>query len=274
MSAYTDNFELQLKTKIGNFAGQALPSNIPQWIQTLGITSQNSIVKAERIGSSGYKTDVIVYFDNQKTLKISAKMSSADYFGNWYSHKRVLDEFGQDSFQKLTKDCTAWANKWVQNPNASLHVGVSICFGKRTGNTSREFMDVFNSNDIIKIVAGTGTGSETANCLYSSSELPTSISQLFSILKPINSSTIYELSQNFKIAYRPINPLTEGTNRGKCVYTQFVPFQALPQPTEIKTLAELQPLGSFEIVTADSLNHNRILNQLRDQFNIVIPRKA
>lgn len=273
MSAYTDDFERQLTSIIYSFSGSPLPSNIPSWLNNLGITNANRITDVARIGGSGYKTDIVIYFDNQTVLKVSAKMSSADYFGNWYSHTRVLEEFGADIFQKLTIDCTHWANNWIDNTNASLFVGVSICFGRRTGNTSREFTDVFTLNDIIKIVAGTGSGIETANCLYSSSELPQSIDQLFQILKPIDSATIQQLSQNFKIAYRPINPLTEGTNRGKCTYTQFIPFQSLPFPTAIHSLEDLKRLGSFYTVVPNSLNHNRILNDLRDNHNILIPRK-
>lgn len=274
MSAYTDNFESQLKTIISNYSNQALPQNLPQWVKDLGISSSNKIVKAERIGSSGYKTDIIVYFDNHKVLKISAKMSSADYFGNWYSHKRLIEEFGSDCFQKLTRDCTKWANNWIKHSNAALFVGVSICFGKRSGNTSRDFSEVFSPSDIIKIVAGTGTGNETANCLYSTSNLPSSIGQFFDILKPINSSTIFELSHNFKIAYRPINPMTEGTNRGKCTYTQFVPFQKLSQPLEVNNLIDLNELGDFQVVESNSLNHNRILDRLKKDFNIIVPRKS
>ena len=274
MSIKTDNFEYQLTSIISNFSNQPLPKTIPQWIKDLGISDSNKIKKAERIGNAGYKTDIIIYFDNDKVLKISAKMSSADYFGNWYSHTRLIEEFGKESFNKLTKDCAAWANSWINNPSSKPFVGVSICFGKRTGHTSREFREVFNPTDIIKIVAGVGSGKETANCLYSSSQLPSSIDQLFQILKPISSSTIYELSQNFKIAYRPINPMTEGSNRAKCAYAQFVPYKKLAEPTEIKSLNELKTLGKFEVVTADSLNHNRILNHLSENFNIIIPRKA
>ena len=273
MSTTTDNFERELTSIISNFSGKSLPSNIPSWVQTLGITTTNHIVKAERIGSSGYKTDIVVHFDNNSVLKISAKMSSADYFGNWYSHTRVLEEFGSNIFTKLTRDCTQWANDWINHKNASLFVGVSVCFGKRIGDTSRDFSAVFNSNDIIKIVAGTGKGLETTNCLYSTSDLPNSIEHLFTILKPINASTISALSKDFKIAYRPINPMTEGSNRGKCVYTQFIPHESLLSPTKITTLTELNALGKFEIVSENSLNHNRVLNGLRDNFNIDIPRK-
>ncbi|AOA56921.1 hypothetical protein [Acinetobacter larvae] len=274
MSAYTDNFECQLKNIIANFSQQPLPEHLPLWVRDLGISSSNKIVKAERVGSSGYKTDIIVHFDNHKLLKISAKMSSADYFGNWYSHKRLVNEFGLDSFEKLTQDCTKWANAWINHSNASLFVGVSICFGKRSGNTSRDFLDVFNPNDMIKIVAGIGTGNETANCLYSTSNLPSSIEQLFQILKPINTSTIFELSHNFKIAYRPINPMTEDSNRKKCVYTQFVPFKAFAEPLEVTHVSDLKTLGSFQTVEFNSLNHNRILNNLSDNFNLIIPRKV
>lgn len=274
MSTYTDEFERELANIICTFSGANLPLNLPDWVKNLGITTNNTIKHVARIGSAGHKTDLAIYFDNGAILKVSAKMSSADYFGNWYSHGRVIEEFGEDIFQKLTIDCTNWANNWINNSNASLFVGVSICFGKRTGNTSSEFTEVFTLNDIIKIVAGTGTGIETANCLYSSSYLPSSLQELFEILKPIDSATIKQLSKNFKLIYRPINPLTEGTNRGKCTYTQFIPNYPFQIQTRVDNLCDLKSLGTFQTVSANSLNHNRILNELRDKYNIFIPRKS
>lgn len=274
MSAYTDEFERELANIICSFSDINLPLNLPAWVENLGINSNSKIQHVARIGSAGHKTDIAIYFDNGEILKVSAKMSSADYFGNWYSHGRVIEEFGEDIFQKLTIDCTNWANNWINNSNASLFVGVSICFGKRTGNTSREFTEVFTVNDIIKIVAGTGIGVETANCLYSSSDLPNSLQELFEILKPIDSATITKLSENFKLIYRPINPITEGTNRGKCTYTQFIPNYPLRIQTRIDNLDDLKSLGSFQTVSSNSLNHNRILNELCDNYNIFIPRKV
>lgn len=274
MSKVTDDFEIELTRIINNFSQKTLPKNLPEWVQRLGIDSSTSILNSIRIGAAGHKTDVIVNFNNGKKLKISAKLSNADYFGNWYSHKKIINNFGLDVFQKLTIDCTKWANDWIKHDNASMFVGVSVSFGKRTGNTLREFLEVFDSTDIIKIVAGTGTGDEIANCLYSSSSLPRSLEELFEILQPINSHTIQELSRNFKVIYRPVNPLTEGTNRGKCSYTQFIPFKRLPSQTNIDNLIQLRDLGNFGVVNENNLNHNKILDELRDTYNFIIPRKA
>lgn len=273
MSDKTDEFENNLKTTICSFAGLALPKNIPNWIEELGISANDRITNAVRVGSVGHKTDIIINFNNGVCLKVSAKMSSADYFGNWYSHQRIVREFGSDLFQKLTKDCTEWANSWIDSDNASLFVGVSISFGKRTGDTAREFTDIFTANDIVKIVAGVGGGIETANCLYSSSMLPNSIDDLFQTLKPIDTNTVVQLSKNFKIIYRPINPLTERSNRGKCTYTQFKPCKSYQPRKTVETLNDLKKLGKFYEVTDNGLNHNRVLQSLEDEYNIFIPRK-
>ena len=68
--------------------------------------------------------------------------------------------------------------------------------------------------------------------------------------------------------------MTEGTNRGKCTYTQFVPFQKLSQPLEVNNLSDLNELGDFQVVESNSLNHNRILDSLKKDFNIIVPRKS
>lgn len=272
MSTFTDNFENSIMSFAQSQKGKPLPNPLPAWITALGISSTDTITDAKRVGASGSKTDVTVYFTNNKELNISIKMASADYFGNWYSHSRIMAEFGQIIFDKLTRDCTNWANQWLQKTSSNFFVGVSISFGKRVGGTGSRFLDVFTLADIQTIVAGSG-GAGTANCLYTGSVAPTSLSNFFTILQPINSSTIFTLSQDFKIIYRPINPLTERSNRSKCSYTQFVPSQRLNKLTEVKTLADLRPLGQFERVTANSMNHNRIIKKLKADFNVQVPIK-
>ena len=69
------------------------------------------------------------------------------------------------------------------------------------------------------------------------------------------------------------NPITEGTNRGKNVYTRFQPYRALGRPTIITNPQELFALGEFVTVDPDSLNHNHILNDLEANYNIIVPRK-
>lgn len=272
MSKKTVQFEIDLTNVILSFKNHPLPSNLPQWLTDLNITSNCKIIDSKRVGSSGGKTDIIITFDNDAILKISAKMSSAAYFGNWYSHTRVIKEFGEKAFQKLTTDCTEWANNWINNQNSSLFVGVSICFGKRTGETAKRFTEVFSTADIIKIVAGTDETDKTANCLYISSETPKKLEDLLINLKPINTETITEIAKNFQIVYRPINPATEYSNRAKCVYSQFNPHQNSPsQETHVENLNQLKVLGSFKPTINNSLNHNRILKEL-DNKNIKVKR--
>ncbi len=271
MSAKTDQFERDIVESIKGI--EEIPFDIPQWMVDVGIRPGARIIDVEWVGSSGSKTDVLIRLEDSEPIKISAKLSSADYFGNWYSHGRVIEEFGEDAFYRLVSDCTKWSNWWKTNPSASLFVGVSICFGKRSGNTAREFTDVFTYDDIVKIVAGFGSGDHTANCLYVSSKVPRSIDDLFSKLEPIDEDTIVQLSSNFKIAYRPINPMTEGTNRGKAIYTQFRPYQRLSEMTTITELSQLIQLGEYIEVEPNSLNHNRLLNELESDYNIYIPRK-
>lgn len=271
MSKKTDQFESDIVSAIRHT--HSLPLTLPQWMLSLGIRPGARITSVNRVGSSGSKTDVIISLDNSNPIKISAKLTSADYFGNWYSHKRVIKEFGSPAFTKLVDACTIWANIWKLNPSAALFVGVSISFGRRSGNTFDKFTDVFDYNDIVTIVAGFGNGDQIANCLYESSKVPTDIDDLLSNLKPIDKKTIHELSSNFQVIYRPVNPMTEDSNRGKCIYTQFKPYKKLSNLTQVTELSELIKLGEYVPVTANSLNHNRLLNELRDDYNILIPRK-
>lgn len=272
MSAKTDLFEQEIANCANS--SHAIPTNLPSWMQDLGIKPGAKILSASRIGSSNNKTDVLIKLESGANIKISIKLSSADYFGNWYGHLRFLEEFGEETFHQLSKAITDWANYWITQPNASPFVGVSICFGRRSGNTAIPFLDIFEPEDIISIVRGYGEESDaTANCMYISSIPPNSIEELISNLRPINHQSILEAAGEFMIACRPINPMTEGTNRGKNVYTAFLPHRRLDTMTTVTTTSELAQLGSFVTVQPTRLNHNHILNQLSREFNITIPRK-
>ena len=95
--------------------GHRLPDILPQWMVDLGINPGDLIISSEQIGSksSENKTDVLIKFKKSPPLKISVKLITAAYFGNWYSHKRIIREFGNDIFQNLTRATTAWANQWA-----------------------------------------------------------------------------------------------------------------------------------------------------------------
>lgn len=157
-------------------------------------------------------------------------MRNADYFGNWYGHKRFLDEFGIDAFYRMTEASTQFANYWAKTAIAP-YVGVSICFGRRSGRTGQNFTDIFTTDDILTVARGYGNGDSTANCMYIENTSAGDIPGLINSIEAITVQSVNAATENFKVAHRPINPITEGTNRGKNVYTRFQPYKALSRPT-------------------------------------------
>ena len=255
-----------------------LPENLPNWMLKEGYIPNDRIIEVEGIGSKDKenKTDVFVKFEKSKTLKISVKLTNADYFGNWYGHKRFLKEFGEKTLNSLSNAISNWANSWITKSQSKFFVGVSICFGKRSGETALEFLDFFSINDIKTIVAGYDDGElnlKNANSLYISNTVPENDSEFFKNLTPINDRIIKDIASNFKVACRPINPSTEGTNRGKNVYTKFIPFQKLKIPRIITKKSELLTIGKFypiDLKMDIALNHNHIIKNLKDEYNIII----
>ena len=254
--------------------GSSLPQNIPEWMQKLGVIPEDVITESTKVGnnSSNNKTDILIKFQVSPPLKISAKLSNAGYFGNWYGHERFMSEFGRKIFDKLTAKTSLWANEWANKANASLFVGVSISFGERTGDTFIPFLDIFDSlEDLKKIVCGVGDKENTANCLYVSDEHPRSIGDIIENLSPIDLDKIKQLGEDIKVIFRPINPFTEASNRGKNVYTKFQPDQSLSEVTDVTTLKDLMKLGKFTEVFPNGLNHNHILDTLQADYKIRIP---
>ena len=274
MSKKSDEFEQNIVNMLNKHIGKRIPNCLPQWLIEEGVQPGAKIISVEGIGSKSKnnKTDVIIRLANSTPIKISAKLNNADYFGNWYGHKRFLQEFDMETFQRMTIASTKFANKWAKTAKAPF-VGVSICFGKRTGKTAQNFTDVFKPSDVLKIVKGVGNDDSTANCMYISEEVAKDVSKLLSNLLPITLSNIDAITGEFKIAHRPINPLTEGSNRGKNVYTKFKPYKKLDRPQIISDPKKLFSLGEFVTVKPTCLNHNHILNELEKEYNIIIPRK-
>ena len=274
MSKVSDLLEQELVTLVKDYIGQRIPYDLPRWLIDEGVRPGAKIVAVDGIGSKSRlnKTDVLIILENSAPIKISAKLANADYFGNWYSHKRFLDEFGFEAFERMTKASTAFANRWAETATAPF-VGVSICFGKRQGLTGQDFTDIFTSKDILTVARGFGDGDSTANCMYIADYVPRTIEELIDCLQEISIETVNEATENFKVAHRPINPLTEGTNRGKNVYTRFQPHERLPEPTIITRPDILFSLGEFVTVEPNGLNHNHILNELEEKYNIIVPRK-
>lgn len=134
MSKASDAFENEIVTMVTKHLGEALPSELPDWMVDEGIIPGAVITSVDGIGSKSKenKTDVIIKLDKGEPIKISAKLRNADYFGNWYGHKRFIAEFGEDAFERMTEASTNFANKWAKTATAP-YVGVSICFGRRLG---------------------------------------------------------------------------------------------------------------------------------------------
>lgn len=275
MSQASDAFENEIVTMVSNHIGEKLPYTLPDWMINEGIKPNATIVSVDGIGSKNKdnKTDVIIKLSEGEPIKISAKLRNADYFGNWYGHKRFLDEFGKDAFQKMTKASTNWANEWAKNA-VSPYVGVSICFGRRTGKTGQDFLDIFTFEDILTVARGYGSGDHVANCMYISNNSANSIQALINNVEEITAESVNAATESFKVAHRPINPITEGTNRSKNVYTRFKPYKKLSAKTVIRDAKELFKLGEFVEVERITLNHNHILDDLEVNYNIVIPRKG
>lgn len=275
MSKTSDKFEQEIVNMVKNYIGNKIPLTLPNWMLNEGIIAGATITGVEGIGSKDRrnKTDVIIYLNVGEPIKISAKLLNADYFGNWYGHIRFIEEFGEEAFYRMTCAATDWANWWSQAATAP-YVGVSICFGRRSGNTAQNFTDIFTTDDILTVARGYGYGDSVANCMYIADHSAKNIPDLIHSIDKITTATVNAATATFKIAYRPINPMTEGTNRGKNVYTQFVPYRRLSRMTEIRTPKDLFELGEFQTVAPTRLNHNHILNELRDNYNIYIPRKG
>ena len=274
MSDRSDKFEQAIASCIK--PGDRLPGTLPLWMEGLGIIPRSEVLSASRIGSKdkNNKTDVLIKIKNSASLKISAKLANAHYFGNWYGHQRFLNEFGEDAFKKQTNAATNWANNVGMNrKNAELFVGVSICYGKRGGDTCEPFLDIYTLEDMFSICRGVGDGDNVANCLYSAESTPKSLNEMIDNLLPIKEESIKQLAGVFKVIYRPINPITERSNRSKNVYTMFKPTERLDSPLEVTSLNELKGLGTFITVKPNRLNHNRIIKILERCYNIIIPTK-
>lgn len=273
-------FEKDITRAIANLSGQQLPNSLPIWMRNIGINPGAVIIGATDIGphDTKNKTDILVNLDKSGPLKISVKMQNADYMGNWYTHTRIIEEFGQNIFDKITKVVTNWSNQiahdslWENKP----FVGVSISFGKRSGKTGIPLQKIFSEDECNKIVvamgAGIGSDDSVANSLYASDIIPNNVGDLISSLEEMNYDNIVKFTGDFMLILRPVNPMTEGSNRFKNVFSQFVPNQPLSTPTKVLTMSQLNKLGSFKTVVNDGLNHNHILNNLEHK-NIIVPRK-
>ena len=210
MSKASDAFENEIVTMVSKHIGESLPSTLPDWMLKEGIIPGAKIVSVDGIGSKSKdnKTDVIIKLSEGEPIKISAKLRNADYFGNWYGHKRFIAEFGTAAFERMTKASTVWANEWAKTATAP-YVGVSICFGRRSGKTGQDFLDIFTADDILTVARGFGSGDHVANCMYISNNSASTIQSLINNIEEITTESVNAATESFKVAHRPINPITE-----------------------------------------------------------------
>lgn len=278
MSKNSDQFEHDIVDYLKKF--EELPDVLPEWMIQEGYKGKTKIKKVEGTGSKGkdYKTDVLVTLADGKYIKISVKLANADFYGNWYGHIKFKEEFEEKVFNKLTIDFANWANDWIEKDSSSPFVGVSICFGKRTGHTALEFLDYFNEDDIKTIITGISKEEvKNANCLYISNKIPKlkDLTMFLKNLKPINKEVLEEIGKTFKVVCRPLNPKTEDTNLGKCVYVKYVPFKKLDKLTVLSSKKDLMEHGSYKPLNIDKdfrLNHNHIIDDLEKTYNIKVTR--
>lgn len=274
MSKESNRFEAEIVNNVQKYVGHNLPTKLPIWLVNEGVIPGARIIGVRGIGSlSRYnKTDVIIYLYGSEPIKISAKLKNAHYFGNWYCHSRFLDEFGKNAFSRMTEASTRFANYWMGKKDTPF-VGVSLSFGHRTGETGEDFSRIFVTADLITVARGYSGGEAQANCMYIENRCANTIEGIIRGLQPINAETVNAATGGFKVIHRPVNPITEYSNRGKCSYTRFMPYKALDAPTVIRDARTLFSLGQFVPVEPDSINHNRILNELEYYYNIIVPRK-
>lgn len=250
--------------------------NIPEHIKiSLGIKDTTVIRVDGDIGKRhDAKTDVLVELKDGIKLKLSLKKGNAHYYGNWYTHQRLLEEFDGNSLNRLSERTTLWANNWIKNPNSSFFIGVSINFGYRTGNTFINFNDVYSREDIRTIVQGFDKNSDlSANLLLNTDTNINNIDDIFKSCHLFTNELLDELFEDIKIIFRPVNPHTEGSNRGKQIYTKYVPNIVFDRPTVLSTKEDLIRFGRYvNIVLPENfkLNHNLHIKYLRKQYNVII----
>jgi hypothetical protein len=191
------------------FINKTLPGHLPKWMIDLGIKSGAKVIKSKNIGSNIHKSDVIVDFNIGESLRISAKMSNADFFGNWYWHEKVRDDLGEEFIDPITNAALSFAKsiesgKYRSKKNEPI-LGIAISFGKRAGKTGIDFAELISSKKILNIIVGSNPNDKkNANCLYATTDVPNDINKLINSLSPLSETTVEKLLRNFKIIFRII----------------------------------------------------------------------
>jgi len=251
------------------FKGKSLPESLPKWMILLGIIPGAKVVSTEKVGQGGSKTDVVIKFDKGEPLKISAKMSNADYFGNWYT--KAKEEISAQIVPMIADATLAFALKYTPKMEGTF-VGVSVSFGKRSGQTGKKFSELFDISLIKNVVAGNNpNGARNANCLYTTTTVPKDINKLLANIKPVSDSVVKELSQNFFLIFRPVFTATNKTNMSKQAWAKLRPIKKLKKPTLFKTQKELLRVTEWVATGRDeTITHNTVVSELKKNNIYVI----
>jgi len=260
------------------FEGKILPLNIPKWMLDLGIKPGSKVINSRKTGPEGIKPDIIVTFDNNASLRISAKMSNADFFGNWYSKKRVIDDLGDEFVQPIIDVAYNFLKqvdhgKYTPSKSSPI-LGTAISFGKRSGKTGFPFSKLFNISYIKNIITGVDINNNSnANCLYTTSGVPSDIDKVLDNLKPVTDSVIKKLSENFSVIFRIIYSTSGTTQLSKPLWVKLYAKNKFHIETEFKKHSEI--LGITEFVKTEKYEHingKGVINSLR-MNNIILPLK-
>jgi hypothetical protein len=253
------------------FKGQTLPTELPKWMTDYGFVPGAKVVKSNQTGGSGIKPDIIVKFNEGPTLRISAKMSNADFFGNWYPKRKVRADLGDELVKPLSDAALDFVKKF--KGRGDPFVGVSISFGKRSGQTAKKFTDLFAVGLIKRVVAGGSPDAEVnANSLYASTDVANNIGALINSLEPISDKVIKQLSKNFNIIFRPVYTGSNRTNMSKPAWVQVVGKTRFDKPIKFETQEELLKHAHWTVTALDQdISHNVVVKNLA-KFNILVPK--
>jgi hypothetical protein len=256
------------------FRGRIIPDDLPKWMIELGIAPGAKVVKSIVTGGSGIKPDVIVTFDKGSTLRISAKLSNADFFGNWYTKRKVKQDLGENAVAPISEEVLEFSKRWKDKKGDKPFVGVSIAFGKRGGETGKPFTNLFPVDLIKRIVAGGSPHAETnANALYATDTVPQSVISTIKNLQPISNSVIKKLSKDFNLIFRPVYTPTNKSNMKKSAWSQLVANGKFKEPINITTQSELLKYTQWVQTPLDKdIKHFEIVREL-NRNNIFVPLK-
>ena len=255
--------------------GATLPDTLPPWLTALGLVPGSEILSSQKVGGSGSKTDVLVETASG-FLAISAKMSNADFFGNWYTHARVQNELGPALMIPIAEATKDFAETYSPN-NDAIFVGVSIAFaGRRGGRTGKTFRELFGnrSEELMRaVITGTGGDPRTnANCLYTTTVVPQTVQQVIGNLSPIDESTLAAYAETFSLVFRPVYTATNNDNMGKQIWAKLEATQSFPEPKQFTGYADLMTACRWVSVAEGNENHFGVVKDLVGN-NIFVPLK-